>query len=59
MQPFFKSVAVLSFVLSSAAFAKTPTHQCTKDGVVVQKKKKVCVAEGGKWELIPVKAAPH
>lgn len=49
--------AVTALLLTVPAFAdKDPkTHQCMKGGVVVDKKKKVCAAEGGKWELIPGK----
>jgi hypothetical protein len=49
------TLAVL--VLSMPALAKgtPPTHQCMKDGAVVQKTKKECAKDGGKWE--PIAAA--
>jgi hypothetical protein len=49
-------LAVALVCLSSVAFAKskgTPTpqnHSCIQDGVVVEKVKKKCLKEGGKWE---------
>ena len=49
------AVVVLLFALPALAEKDPKTHQCTKDGAVVDKKKKVCAAEGGKWELIPGK----
>ncbi len=48
---------VLLFALPALADKDPKTHQCTKNGVVVDKKKKVCATEGGKWELIPGKQA--
>lgn len=57
MRAVLKTLAVLTLLLAVPALAKgPPTHQCTKDGAVIQKKKKVCASEGGKWEPIPVKA---
>lgn len=50
------AVVGLLLALPVLAAEKDPkTHQCTKNGAVVDKKKKVCAAEGGKWELIPGK----
>lgn len=50
-------VVALLFALPALAEKDPKTHQCTKNGAVVDKKKKVCAAEGGKWELIPGKTA--
>ena len=52
------TVVALLLALPVLAAEKDPkTHQCTKNGAVVDKKKKVCATEGGKWELIPGKTA--
>ena len=52
---------LLAALLSLPAFAAAPAtpqnHQCMKDGEVIQKKKKDCAKEGGKWEAIAAKPA--
>lgn len=54
-----KTLATLTVLLLAfpvLAKEKDPkTHQCMKNGAVVAIKKKACVPEGGKWELIPGK----
>lgn len=51
------TVIALLLTLPALAEKDPKTHQCTKNGAVVDKKKKVCAAEGGKWELITGKKA--
>lgn len=51
-----KSLSVVVALGAVASFAGTPppaqTHQCMKDGAVIQKTKKECKKEGGTWEVI-------
>ena len=52
------AVVGLLLALPVLAAEKDPkTHQCTKNGAVVDLKKKECVPGGGKWGLIPGKKA--
>jgi hypothetical protein len=59
LKPLCLAVAVIA--LPSFAGAKTPppkqTHHCVKDGATIEKTKKECLKEGGKWEKNAPEAA--
>ncbi len=53
--------ALAAALVAVTAFAGTPpkqNHQCMKDGAVVQKTKKECLKDGGKWEKMADAAKP-
>jgi hypothetical protein len=62
MKTLIQSIACAAALVSVSAFAGTPpaqNHQCMKDGVVLEKTKKQCAKEGGKWEkMAAAKPAP-
>jgi hypothetical protein len=54
-------LALVAALVAVSAFAGTPpkqNHQCMKDGAVIQKTKKECAKEGGKWEKMADAAKP-
>lgn len=63
MNSSLRSLIVALALSTTSVFAagKTPppkqNHVCMKDGVVVEKTKKVCLKEGGLWQKLPAKPA--
>jgi hypothetical protein len=56
------SLAVLAVAIPTLALGKPPpaqTHECLKDGAVLQKTKKECAKAGGTWsKMKPAAARP-
>jgi hypothetical protein len=56
------SLVALAVAIPTLAIGKPPppqTHECVKDGAVLQKTKKECAKAGGTWaKMKPAAAAP-
>jgi len=62
MNRLLQATALASALLAGSALAKTPppaqTHQCLKDGQVLQKTKKECHTAGGAWTKMAAATKP-